>query len=127
MDGVDHQGVAGRRGEGVVEPVQVDAELRGTDPAVLEIGAVAGTAPGIDAEPDAAPRRAPPVTLDLADRVQVQVYAVRDQHIEVALRYVGPGVADLVRSPAALERPDHLSRRAGIDADAFRRAWRTET
>ncbi len=78
----------------------------GRTAAVLEMRRCSRHRSRVDADPDAAPGGAPAVSLDLADRVEVQMDAVREQHVEVALRYVRPGVADLVRSPAALERAD---------------------
>ena len=38
-----------------------------------------------------------------------------------------PGVADLVGSPAAFERPQHFARRARIDPDCVRRTGRADT
>ena len=42
---------------------------------------------------------------------------IGEQDVEVALRHVRPGVADVFRRPAALQGPQDLARRARIDAD----------
>ena len=109
VDGVDGEVVACRRGQGLVEPLELDAELRRPVAAVLEVGRVAGAAAGVDADPDPAPRRTPSVSLDLADRVEVEMDPVLEEDIEVTVRDVRPGVADLARLPSALEGTKHLT------------------
>ena len=96
------------------KPFELDAELRRPVAAVLEMRRCSRRRCRVDADPDAPSRRTPAVPLDLADRVEVEMDAVREQDVEVAVRDVRPGVADLVRPPAALEgaqRPHRASRR----------------
>ena len=52
--------------------------------------------------------------------------AVGQEHVQIALRHVRAGVADLVRRPSALEGAQDLAWRAGIDADALGRTGRPE-
>ena len=49
-----------------------------------------------------------------------------EEHVEVALRHVRAGEADLLGPPAALERVEDLAGRAGVDADRARLARRAE-
>ena len=126
MDRVDLEVVPRGGGHRLVQPLQPDPELGRPVARVLEVLVVAGAGARVDPDPDRAARCAPSVALDLADRVEVQVDAVGEQHVEVALGHVGAGVADLLGAPAALDRPLDLARRAGIDADALRAAGRAE-
>ena len=126
VDRVDGQRMLGGRRERLVEPLETDAELRRPVAAVLEVVVVAGARARIDTDPDRRARRAAAIALDLADRVEVEVDAVRQQHVEVALGDVRAGVADLVGPPAALERAQHLAGRAGVDTDCAGLAGRAE-
>jgi hypothetical protein len=127
VDRVDRQVVPARRSERVLEPFEPDAELRRPVARVVEVLVVPGAGPGIDADPDRGPGRPTAVSLDLADRVEVHVDAVPEDHVEVAVRDVGARVADLVGAPAVLQSAFHLARRARIDADAVRGAGPAET
>ena len=65
---------------------------------------------------DAAARAGIPFRLRFALKAN-PLPEVLEEHVEIALGHVGAGVADLVGTPAALERAEHLARRAGVDAD----------
>ena len=106
--------VAGRRLERLRQVVLVDAELRRAVAAVREPGVVAGAGGRVDPKADRRTRRPPPESLDLADRVEIDVDRLGQEDVQVALGDVRAGVADLVGPPAALEgagRPRPASRR----------------
>ena len=87
MDGVDRQVVLAGDGQRLLEPVQPDTELR-RPAAVLEVRPIAGTGPRVDAQADGASRGATAVAANLADRIEVDVDVVGEEHVEVSLRDV---------------------------------------
>jgi hypothetical protein len=110
MDRVDRQVVAGCGLDRVGQAVFVDPELRGTVAAVGEARVVARAGRRVDAQPDRPSGRPPPDPFDLADGVEVEVDRQREDRVEVALREVRAGVADLLWRPAALDRAGDLAR-----------------
>ena len=124
VDRVDREPVPGGGRERLGEPVLVDPELRRPLAAVREAGVVAGAGGRVDPETDRPPGSAPTEALDLADRVEVDVDRRGQEDVEVPLRDVRAGEADLLGRPAALEGAGHLAGRAGIDADDGREAPR---
>ena len=103
VERVDREVVSRGDGKRVVEPVQPDPELGRPVAGVLEVRVVAGADARVEPDADRRAGRTPPVALDLADGVEVEVDAVGEQEVEVALGDVRAGVADLVGQPAALE------------------------
>ncbi len=124
VDGVHRQVVFARDGEGLVQPLRVDAELGRLVAAVVADAAVGvdGASAGVHAQPDRAAAVPPPVSADLADEVQVDVHAVSEDDVEVLVAHVGAGVADLGGRPALLQAVLHLAGGADVEADELRGA-----
>ena len=115
-----------RGGDGVIEPVGRDAELRRAIAGVGETLRVAGAGARVDPDADGPTGSASAHPLDLADAVEVDPDRMRQEHVEVALGHVRAGVADLRRLPAVGERVVDLARRARVDPDAAGRPGRAE-
>ena len=116
---VDREAVTTGGVEGGAEVLLVDAELGRPGAAVQALGVAAHDAAArVDAQADGRARAAAAVALDLAEQVEVHVHAGGRDDVEVALRDVGAGEADLGGGEPVLEGVPHLARRAGVDADA---------
>jgi hypothetical protein len=71
----------------------------------------------VDPETDRPARSTSPEALDLTDCVEVDVDRRGEEDVEVTLRDVRTGEADVLGRPAAPEGTSDLARRAGIDPD----------
>ena len=96
MDRVDREIVSGGGRHRFGDPLLVDAELRRALAAVGEAWVIASSGARIDPQADRPPGCAPTETLDLADRVEVDVDRRREEDVEIAFRDVRAGKADLL-------------------------------
>ena len=124
---VDGEAVARGASHGLLEVLVVDAELGGPGAAVEALRMAAHHSRArVDAQPDGAPRAAAPDAVDLGEQADVDVQRGARDHVEVALRDVCAGIADLLGQKAALESVLHLARRAGVKPDGHGVTGRTE-